>query len=113
MPVLLWASVSVEQFWGRAVRRACNDSMSRGAVRRLPFARLRLPRLPSSPALPLLRWFDILVKGAAWPINPFRAKASEESPLELGSPYCSDPDCQYRKELRKALEEMNRDNTGR
>ena len=41
------------------------------------------------------------------------AKASEEPPLELGSPYCSDPNCQYRKELRKALEEMHRDNMGR
>ena len=36
---------------------------------------------------------------AAWPINPFRAKASEKSPLELGSPYCSDPDCRYCMEL--------------
>jgi hypothetical protein len=61
----------------------------------------------SLPSLPPLRWFDILVKGgnmAAWPINPFFAKTSEESPLELGSPYCSDPDCEYWKELREIEE---------
>jgi hypothetical protein len=45
---------------------------------------------------------------AAWPINPFRAKASDESPLEVASPYCSDPGCRYCMELRKALEEMRR-----
>jgi hypothetical protein len=50
---------------------------------------------------------------AAWPINPFRAKASGESALELGSPYCSDSDCEYCKELEAALEEINRDNAGR
>jgi hypothetical protein len=38
---------------------------------------------------------------AAWPLNLFSAKASKEPPSELGSPYCSDPDCQYCKELRK------------
>jgi hypothetical protein len=32
---LYGASVSVEQFWGRAVRRASNDSMSRGRFRLL------------------------------------------------------------------------------
>jgi len=50
---------------------------------------------------------------AAWPINPFRAKASEESPLEVGPPYSSRPDCEYCEHLEVALEEMNRDNAGR
>jgi len=39
---------------------------------------------------------------AAWPINPFRARVSEQSPLKVGSPYCSDPGCEYCKELREA-----------
>jgi hypothetical protein len=51
---------------------------------------------------------------AAWPINPFFAKASEEPPLELGLLYCSDPGCEYCKELKAAmkaaLEHMNRAN---
>jgi len=40
---------------------------------------------------------------------PFPRKPSRELPLELGPPYCSDPDCEYCKELRAALEEMKRD----
>jgi hypothetical protein len=28
-------------------------------------------------------------------------ETSEESPLELRSPYCSDPDCEYWRELRE------------
>jgi hypothetical protein len=46
---------------------------------------------------------------AAWPINPFFAKASEQAPLER-SPHCSDPDCEYCKELEAALEEVRRHN---
>jgi len=54
----------------------------------------------------------ILVTGgsmAAWPINLFLAKASEGFPLER-SPYCSDPDCEYCKELEAALQEVRRHN---
>jgi hypothetical protein len=41
---------------------------------------------------------------------PCPRKPSREAPLELGPPYCSDPDCEYCKELRAALEKMKRDN---
>ena len=50
---------------------------------------------------------DILVKGAAWQHGQLiLAKASEESPLELGPSYCSDPDCEYCKELRETEDKM-------
>jgi len=57
----------------------------------------------------MVRSFDQGGSMAAWPINPFFA-ASEEAPLELGWRYCSDPDCEYYKELRATLEKMKRDN---
>lgn len=38
----------------------------------------------------------------------FPHKRSQEPPLELGSPHCSDPDCEYCKELRAAQEKMRR-----
>ena len=50
---------------------------------------------------------------AAWPINPFRAKVSEDPPLEVGPPYSSGPDCGYCEQPEAALDEMNRDNAGR
>jgi len=46
---------------------------------------------------------------AAWPINHFFAKASEEAPLELGLRYCSDPDCYYCKQFREAQDKVRRD----
>ena len=49
---------------------------------------------------------------AAWPINPFFA-ASEEAPLELGSRYCSDPDCDYCKQLREAQDKLRRENVAK
>jgi hypothetical protein len=44
---------------------------------------------------------------AAWPINPFFTRVSEESPLEPGLRYCSDPDC-----LREAQDKLRRDRVG-
>jgi len=61
----------------------------------------------------MVRYFGQGGSMAAWPINPFRAKASEESPLEVGPPYSSRPDCEYCEHLEAALEEMNKDNAGR
>jgi len=49
---------------------------------------------------------------AACPINPFLAKASEESPLEVGPPHCCDTDCEYCKDLREAHDKLRRDRTG-
>ena len=96
--VLLGSNLSAEQFWGRAVRRASDDSIE---PRALSFAGARLARPPH---YLLVLCFDgsIFWSGgsmAAWPINPFLAKASDESPLELGLPHCSEPDCEYCKEL--------------
>jgi len=49
---------------------------------------------------------------AAWPINPFLAKASEEYPLQLGPPCCCDPDCEYCKDLREVQDKLRRDRAG-
>jgi hypothetical protein len=45
---------------------------------------------------------------AAWPINPFFARVSEGSPLEVGSPRGSDSDY-----LREAQDKLRRDNAAK
>jgi hypothetical protein len=75
--------------------------MSRGA---LSFAHSRSALFGTcfSPAS-LVRYFG-QGGNTAWPIQSILRKefeTSEESPLELRSPYCSDPDCEYWKELRE------------
>jgi hypothetical protein len=65
-----------------------------------------------SSAASRVRYFGQGRSMAAWPINPFFAKVSEESPPELASRYCADPDCEYCKELEALLENMRRHRPG-